>query len=199
MILYFDIREYGYYDIDSVPFQEGVFHLRPYDFDSMPFPEGVFHLRRSPTCDIRSPGKCFMSAENWEGSDKEWIRHIVPRRQSSGGYIRKSAKFCDKSPDVITNQEDWSAAWRSYSEATSGNWLTNVDFRREMVLIPYLPDRSPGYPVEAIRVDKKGDLTFHPGPENPRVPNKCSILFLIINRAGIKSVGGKPLPPVSNQ
>jgi hypothetical protein len=193
MILYFDIDEHNtYYEIDSLPFQEGVFHLR-----SLRCKDGA----DPPLIDNRRVGKCLVSAENWEGSDEEWVRYIVPSRPSyGGGYIWKSADFCRGKPlDVMTSRDALAAAWNSYREATNGNSVPDVDFRREVVLIPYMPARSAAYSIKSLKVDKSGDLTFDPGPEGSSDPKNCSILFLIINRAGIKSVGGKPLPPVSNQ
>src|SRR5262249_22038369 len=165
MILYFDTEEHNtYYEIDSLPFQEGVFHLR-----SLRCKDGA----APPLIDNRTVGKCLVSAETWEGSDKEWFRYIIPERRSysRGGYISKSVDFCrGKPPDVITSQEALVAAWNTYREATHVNPLPPVDFRREFVLAPYLPARSPSYSIEAIRVDKRGDLTFDPGPEGSSDP-----------------------------
>jgi hypothetical protein len=187
MTLYYDILEHNtYYEIDSLPFREGVFHLR-----SLKCHDGA----RPPRIDNDTTGKCVVSAETWEGSEKEWVRYVQVARHSGGGdFINQPASFCRrKAPDVIVDQPGLESIWRKYPEATHGNHFPQVDFQREIVIAPYLADQGPSYTFKSLKVDQRGNLTFHPAPRDVDVAeNKCSIVFLIINRGGIKTVSGKP-------
>lgn len=180
MRLFFEVKFnfYRNYHIDSLPFQEGTFHLAPLK-DHSPFSGGKI---------IES-----ISADRWENLEKDWVRHSLQSRFSdSRDYITKPKGFCRNKPiTVITTQSDLVATWKSYSEAPISDRLLAVDFRTEMVLITY-GNRSPDL---AITVDKKGDASLDLQPNYNLNHNYCDIIFRPFYRVGVKSVEGKPLPP----
>lgn len=188
MKLFFDIGEHNTsYLIDSLPFQEGTFQLK-----SLGCKDGA----RPPMIDNLNAGNCFVSADNWKGMEKDWVRHLI-WNDFSGGRIDTQGLDCRKKTiGVISTQKDWEAAWKFYREANRGNPLPAVDFRAEVVLTVFLPKAPPSSGYDSILVDKKGDLTFRRLPP-PKAydPDACSILLLIIYRSGVESIEGKPLPP----
>jgi hypothetical protein len=185
MRLIFDIGEHNTsYQIDSPPFQEGTFHLQ-----SRRCKDGA----KPPVIDNRNTGKCVVTADNWEGMDKDWVRHLI-WNDFWGGQLDSTLTCRDKKIDIINNQKDWSDSWKLFREAAKGNPLPLIDFRTEVVLIKYLSGQPPSLSYDSIVVDKKGDLTFRgvarPGLIHHRA---CSVLLIRIYRSGVKTIEGKLL------
>ena len=188
MKLLFDIGEFGsVYGamIDSLPFQEGTFHLR-----STQCKEGAI----PPVADKLNISNCLVAADNWEGMNKDWVRHLQ-WNDFNGGQINTPGFNCNNQPmKVISRQKDWEAAWRDYRGVRPGNPLPPVDFKTEVVLVGFLPKAPPALGYDSLFVDKKGNLTFHPLPPPENYYQKaCSVALLTIYRSGIKSVEGKLL------
>jgi hypothetical protein len=179
MRLLFDINKHNTrYVIDSLPFQEGTFHLR-----SLKCKDGA----RPPMIDNNTIGKCVVSADNWEGLEKEWVRHLS--WNDYGGIRTDQNRSCrNKVISVINTGTDLAATGELYPEIKRGsNLLPAIDFKTEIMLIISTPRLS----YESIVVDKNGDLTLGPLPETS--DNNCHMYFLKIYRSGVKSIEGKPL------
>ena len=192
MRLFFDIRDHNtYFQIDSLPFQEGTFHLR-----GLKCNDGA----KPPLIDNNNSGKCVVAADNWEGMEKDWVRQLV-WNDFWGGRIDPQGLDCrGKTTDVINTQKDWEAAWKLFREAANGNPLPAIDFKTEIVLMAYAPKAPPSIGYDALMVDKKGDLTVHLVPRPKQYDQKaCTILLLAIYRSGIKTVEGKSLPPPASE
>lgn len=187
MRLIFDIGEHNTsYEIDSLPFREGIFHL-----GSLKCNDGA----KPPLIDNRNTGKCLVSAESWEGMEKDWVRHLI-WNDFWGGLVDQPLNCRNKAIDVINNQKDWAAAWKLNPLATNYSSLPAIDFRAEVVLIIYLSGQPLSLGYDSIIVNKKGDLTLHAPPRPGLIHHRaCSILLLSIYRSGVKSIEGKPLPP----
>jgi hypothetical protein len=186
MRLLFDIDKHNtLYVIDSLPFQEGTFHLR-----SLKCKDGA----RPPMIDNNTIGKCVVSADNWEGMEKEWVRRL-----SKNDYIgirSDQSRSCrSKVISVISRQTDLAAAADLYPEIKrGGTLLPAIDFKTEIALIISTP-RLLSY--GSIIVDKNGDLTLDQPPEDS--DNNCHMFFLRVYRSGVKSIEGNPLPPAPTQ
>lgn len=187
MRLIFDIGGHNTsYEIDSLPFREGTFRL-----GSLKCSDGA----KPPIIDNLNDGKCLVSAESWEGTNKDWVRHLI-LNDFWGDQVDPRLNCSDKKIDVINNQKDWAVAWKLNPLANNYSSIPAIDFRAEVVLIIYFLGRL-GY--DSIIVDEKGDLTIRASPR-PRLRREdCSVVLARIYRSGVKSIEGKPLPPPSSQ
>ena len=205
MRLFFDFGPHrNQYLIDSLPFQDGTFHLRPSECKSDALMPGLMINNDKSRL-------CLVSADNWENMEKGSIRFLLPtvtwysslRSWNNPNYrSNKSMDLCySKAIGMINAPTDWATTWERYREIyRNPNELPPVDFKREIVL----SIANPPYPVgnDSIRVDINGDLTFHPWPAASAETGQsdrrsCNILFLAIYRSGVKSVEGRPLPPAT--
>jgi hypothetical protein len=186
MRLLFDIDQHNTsFEIDSPPFQEGTFHLR-----SPACADGA----RPPLIDNRTTGKCRVAAENWEGMDKDWVRHLV-LRDFNGGQAPFSADSCRSlKPNAVTTPTEFAGLWSAYSTLAGRNPIPLVDFRTSFVLIAYLP-RGTWFNILGVQVDKRGDLTLVTQPHPPASSPECSVVLIQLPRSGVSSIGGRPLPP----
>jgi hypothetical protein len=169
------------YVIDSLPFQEGTFHLR-----SLRCNDGA----RPPMIDNNTNG---VSADNWDGLEKDWVRRLF-WNESIGIRSDQSRSCRARVINIIGSQTDLAAAAESYPEIKRGGTLPpTIDFRTEIALIISTPRLSHG----SIIVGKNGDLTLDQSPEVS--DNNCHVFFLAVYRSGVKSIEGKPLPTASTK
>jgi hypothetical protein len=188
MRLFFDVPEHNtHYEIDSLPFQKGAFHLR-----SLKCKDG----KLPPLIDNANSGTCFVSADNWEGMDKDWVRHLQPKEIRGAEAPMDSCR--DEAISVIDTQTDWAAKWKLYPKTSPWygpqNQAPHIDFKTSVVLARHYLSNTPFFDATyTIIVDKKGDLAIHPGPR-PH-PKACNYVFVEFYRSDVKSVEGKPLPP----
>jgi hypothetical protein len=189
MRMLFDIREHNtYYEIDSPPFQEGTFHLRSLACEGGAAP---------PRIDNRTTGKCLVPADSWDGMDRDWVRAVVAEYHG-GGWVHVPADACrSRGLVAITRQNDVAALWRSHPEALDRAREPTLDFRWQLLLAVYRAGHDASFAIEAIRVDKSGDLTFAAQTDDRSDPASCSIVVLGLYRSGVHSIAGKPLPSPS--
>jgi hypothetical protein len=188
MRLVFDIDGHNtYYEIDSLPFQQGTFHLK-----SMKCADGA----PPPMIDNNTVGKCFVSASNWKPADKTQKRAVIPNETWMSG---NSTADC-RDTEVITTEQRFAEFVRENPLMNNPNYIPAVDFKTEIVLIQYLDlnrrDRGNG----PLTVDANGDLTFREPSVRKEARGsapRCDILLRSVSRSGIRSVEGKPVPPVS--
>ena len=141
--------------------------------------------------DNRTSGKCLVEADSWQRVEQEPVGQLVARALA-GGSVDSTAASCRSAAgrplEAITTQKDWDTAWKWYPGVTRGTALPTVDFKTQFVLVVYRPIEP-----RAIRVDKEGDLTFvRPLGLYGGIP--CSVLFLTVDRSGVRSIAGRPLP-----
>ena len=183
MRLLFDIKEHNtYFEIAAPPFQDGTFRLRSLRCRDR---------ARPPMIDNRTRGKCLVEADSWQRVEQEPVGQLVARALA-GGPVDSTAASCrsaaGRSLEAITTQQDWDTAWKRYPGVARGNALPSVDFATQFVLVVY----RPLWP-RSIQLDKEGDLTFvRPLGLADGIP--CSILFLTVERSGVRSIAGRPLP-----
>ena len=112
------------------------------------------------------------SKQSWSGMVKIELRKEAPQK----GYI--------------ANNLEWSKLWKTYRGSEA---LPKVDFEREIVLV-YV-NRDPNSVGLSPSLSATGNLTIETamtlmGYNNP---TNCSYIFVLIDRAGIKTIAGKPI------
>ena len=120
-----------------------------YRIESPRFRDGTFHLR-SLTCESNAlpprVGACRVRADNWDGIDKEWARHLIPSndRDLASGFVYLSADECRKRGVVVlTTRSELDAEWKSHPEiAKPGAYGPLFDFRWEIALAIYRLERN---------------------------------------------------------
>jgi hypothetical protein len=185
MQLFIDADEHNtFYEIESPPFQNATFRLR-----ALPCVDGG----RPPAIDNRTSGKCVVSSLNWQGMDEEWVRHLVPIF-GKGGLFNTPVAECDSNEVVraVTKRSEWVELYRGYPEVLGFEPFPEIDFLTTMIVAVYRRSRGPGYSLDAMRVDRRGNLTFvYSSP--PTSQSACSLTVLALFRSGVRSVHGTPL------
>lgn len=172
-----------YYEIDGPPFQDATFRLRRLRCRDGAQPSGM---------DDRTTRKCLVVADAWERAEHTSLGHLVAR-ELAGRFVDSTAAAC-RSPagrelEAVTRQEDWEATWASYPSVARGAPPPSVDFTTQFVLVVY----RPALDLRSIRVDGRGDLTYVRS-EGLYEPPRCGIFYLAVDRGGVRSVAGRPLP-----
>lgn len=190
MRLVFDIGEHNtYYEIDSLPFQEGTFHLK-----SLKCADGA----APPMIDNNTVGTCFVSASNWEPADITTKRIVIPSETWMSG--RSTGDCGGNTTEVITTEKRFAEFVRENPLMNNPNYIPAVDFKTQIVLIQYRGSDRGSRGNGPLTVDANGDLTFGDLSVHKAAPGsvpRCDIRLWSVYRSGIKSVEGKPVPPVS--
>jgi hypothetical protein len=190
MHLLFDIREHNtHFEIDGLPFREGTFHL-----GSLRCHDGA----RPPAVDNTTSAKCFVTADNWQATDKDWVRYVIPRpmRASEGTASVPPEECRTKTLDAITERATSDSLRATYPSLNQ--WFAQgVDFRVQFLLAVYQTNGG-SYSLKSFRVDKQGNLTFEPPPPGPAAHvGNCTAMYVALFRSGIRSIDGTPMPPAS--
>lgn len=191
MRLVFGIGEHNtYYEIEGPPFQQGTFRLRSLRCHGGAPP---------PRIDNRTSGKCLVAADGWERTERGEVGHLVAR-ELAGGFADSTAGSCPSATgrqlEAITTPRDWETAWTSDPGVARGKPLPTVDFTTQFVLVVYRAELAVPLGIESIRVDERGDLTYVHTP-GLYAPRHCAMLYVAADRAGVRSVAGQPLPPMT--
>jgi hypothetical protein len=114
----------------------------------------------------------------------------IKSKQSWSGVVKIELRKEAPQKGYIANNLDWAKLWKTYR---GNEALPKVDFDREMVLV-YVHSDSNSIGISPS-LSVTGNLTFDisssmVGYNNP---TDCSYVFELIDRAGIKTIAGKPI------
>jgi hypothetical protein len=119
----------------------------------------------------------------------------IELKQSWCGHIPKELRSAAPAKRYIDRQSEWLKLWKTYRRNEA---IPKVNFDRELIVL-YVHSDANDLSISPV-LSRTGDFSLAVSfTEQGMGDTPCSYVLAVVNRSGIKTIGGKPIGSTSSK